>query len=428
MELFKDINSSQRKWRKFEFGGPAGSVIMTLALPVIVYYLYYSVRFNNASLLPSDIIDYFPFNGFIDSIIPTFTAVFLYAGWIIFQALLQAFLPGKTAQGKTLHDGTRLDYKMNGIASFIITLLAASVLVFTRVIETSVIYDNLGALISVVIIFTYLYGIFLYLYGKLKAPDTERSGNVLYDFFMGSSLNPRIGSFDLKFFSEARPGLILWVLINFSYAGMQYRMHGFVTIAMILVVVMQFWYILDYYLHEPAILTTMDIAYENFGFMLAFGDLAWVPFTYSLQALFLINHLHDIPVWGVILIVAVNAAGYYIFRTVNLQKHRFRTEPDTMIWGKKPECIETEKGTKLLLSGFWAWSRHFNYIGDILMALAWSLPTLFFTPVTYFYPIYFAILLIHRERRDNRHCAIKYGKDWDRYCEKVPWRIIPRIY
>jgi protein-S-isoprenylcysteine O-methyltransferase Ste14 len=245
---------------------------------------------------------------------------------------------------------------------------------------------------------------------------------------MGASLNPRIGSFDLKFFSEARPGLILWVLINFSFMGMQYKLHGTVTAAMILVVAMQFWYILDYYLNEPAILTTMDIAYENFGFMLAFGDLVWVPFTYSLQALFLINHLHDIPVWGIALIVAVNFAGYYIFRNVNLQKHRFRTEPDTLIWGKKPECIETEKGTKLLVSGFWAWSRHFNYIGDILMALAWSLPTLFFTPVTYFYPVYFALLLIHRERRDNRHCAVKYGKDWDRYCEKVPWRIIPRIY
>jgi delta14-sterol reductase/lamin-B receptor len=153
-----------------------------------------------------------------------------------------------------------------------------------------------------------------------------------------------------------------------------------------------------------------------------------VPFTYSLQALFLINNLHDIPVWGAILIIAINLAGYYIFRTVNLQKDRFRTDPDTMIWGKKPDCIETEKGTKLLVSGFWGWSRHFNYIGDILMALAWSLPTLFFTPVTYFYPIFFAVLLIHRERRDNRHCSVKYGKDWDRYCEKVPWRIIPRIY
>lgn len=34
----------------------------------------------------------------------------------------------------------------------------------------------------------------------------------------------------------------------------------------------------------------MDIIHDGFGFMLAFGDLAWVPFTYSLQAQFLLYH------------------------------------------------------------------------------------------------------------------------------------------
>ena len=31
---------------------------------------------------------------------------------------------------------------------------------------------------------------------------------------MGSELNPRIGSFDLKFFFELRPGLIGWILLD----------------------------------------------------------------------------------------------------------------------------------------------------------------------------------------------------------------------
>lgn len=34
----------------------------------------------------------------------------------------------------------------------------------------------------------------------------------------------------------------------------------------------------------------MDITTEGFGFMLAFGDLTWVPFTYSLQARYLVDH------------------------------------------------------------------------------------------------------------------------------------------
>ena len=46
----------------------------------------------------------------------------------------------------------------------------------------------------------------------------------------------------------------------------------------------------------------------------------------------------------------------------------------------------------------------------------------------YFYPIYFLILLVHRERRDNAHCKQKYGASWERYCERVPYRIIPYVY
>ncbi len=47
-------------------------------------------------------------------------------------------------------------------------------------------------------------------------------------------------------------------------------------------------------------------------------------------------------------------------------------------------------------------------------------------PLIYF--IYFAPLLIDRERRDHRACARKYGKDWETYCEKVKYRILPFVY
>ena len=48
--------------------------------------------------------------------------------------------------------------------------------------------------------------------------------------------------------------------------------------------------------------------------------------------------------------------------------------------------------------------------------------------VPYFYFFYFAPLLIDRERRDHAMCKRKYGADWDRYCEKVRYRIIPFVY
>jgi len=42
--------------------------------------------------------------------------------------------------------------------------------------------------------------------------------------------------------------------------------------------------------------------------------------------------------------------------------------------------------------------------------------------------VYFLILLVHRERRDSAMCLAKYGKDWERYCERVRWRMIPGVY
>lgn len=47
---------------------------------------------------------------------------------------------------------------------------------------------------------------------------------------------------------------------------------------------------------------------------------------------------------------------------------------------------------------------------------------------TYLYAVYFAVLLVHRERRDDAVCSEKYGEDWERYKKIAGWRIVPGIY
>ena len=42
---------------------------------------------------------------------------------------------------------------------------------------------------------------------------------VIYDFFIGRELNPRVGPIDLKFFCELRPGLIGWVILDLSFVA-----------------------------------------------------------------------------------------------------------------------------------------------------------------------------------------------------------------
>lgn len=160
--------------------------------------------------------------------------------------------------------------------------------------------------------------------------------------------------------------------------------------------------------------------------MLAFGDLAWVPFTYSLQARFLVQNDPDLPTWATVAIVLLHSVGYFVFRGANWQKDIFRSdfqmaEKLGMRW------MQTAHGKKLLISGFWGAARKINYFGDWLISLSWCLLTGFKSPIPYFYCTYFVVLLVHRAMRDDHACALKYGKDWSVYKQHVPYLFVPGL-
>lgn len=114
----------------------------------------------------------------------------------------------------------------------------------------------------------------------------------------------------------------------------------------VIVTFTQGFYVLDALWNEPAILTTMDIVTDGFGFMLAFGgksqesacnasliltlfpDLAWLPFIYSIQARYLSIHPVNLGYVRSAAIICVYLAGYYLFRASNNEKNRFRTNPN----------------------------------------------------------------------------------------------------
>lgn len=328
------------------------------------------------------------------------------------------------------------------------------------------IWDNYVQLISANIGFAFALSAFVYIRSfsvKAGNPDNRElaagghSGNLIYDFFIGRELNPRVtipifGVIDIKFIMELRPGLIGWILLDLAFIAHQYKIYGFVSDSIILVTTFQGLYVLDALWMESAVLTTMDITTDGFGFMLAFGDLVWLPFIYSLQARYLSVHPVHLGLGGILGILSLQGFGYYIFRSANNEKNRFRNDPnDPGIAHLK--YIKTASGRKLLVSGWWGAARHINYLGDWIMGWSYCLPTgiagYLIHPsstlssetdviqgeakgwgmvVTYFYIVYFAILLIHRERRDEELCRRKYGKDWEEYKKRVPSRILPGIY
>jgi protein-S-isoprenylcysteine O-methyltransferase Ste14 len=411
---------SRERARAFHFG----AVPLMLLLPLLVYYMWMCmVDYGGSMVVPrAEMLGRIP--------MPTATSVTIFAGWFSFQALLQTFAPGPWLKGPPLVDGARLMYRMNGWFSWWMTCAVVGAGCLVRLIPTTILYDQLGALMTTANVFTFAFAGYLYVLGKSRPDDGTRvtTGNIPYDYFIGTSLNPRIGRFDLKLFCEARPGLVAWVAIDLSLAAKQRALYGQISTPMIFVCLFHFWYIADYYLHEEAILTTWDIKHENFGWMLCWGDFVWVPFTYTLQAQYLVHHPFALSPLATVGLVLLQAMGYAIFRGANIQKHHFRTDPIRPIWGKTPEIIKTACGTPLLVSGFWGIARHLNYLGDLMMGLTWCLVCGFDHLLPYFYIIYFTILLAHRERRDHAACARKYGEDWSRYCARVPWRILPLVY
>jgi len=365
----------------------------------------------------------------------------------------------------------RLTYRINGHLAFWVTLLLLNVgwptwrnIVITTTTATSLmtayssasasavvltfgkapltwLYDHYTLLAFVTIV--YALGLSTYLYIKSYNYEVNtttgkkvpvllaaggNSGNIIYDYFMGRELNPRAikGTFDWKEFCELRPGLIGWFILNMAMLTKQYETLGYVTGSMILINIFQGMYVWDALYQERAILTTMDITTDGFGYMLIFGDLVWVPYTYSLQSRYLVDHDPYLPWYALLGIIMVNIIGYLIFRGANGQKDAFRRNPESMDVSHLT-YLHTKRGTKLLTSGWWGLARKINYTGDWIMGLSWCMLCGFDSIVPYYYAIYFAILLVHRSVRDDHMCREKYGDDWDRYKEFVPYRFIPGI-
>ena len=240
-----------------------------------------------------------------------------YVAYFLLHALLSLVVPGPEREGAPLVPasgrGARLRYKLNGLRCLVIVvaffLYVQLYAPFGRDgVERSGVplellqqparfglewlLDNWAALAVATTAFSFALSIFLYAFSF--APASEGSGpkvlaeggdtgHALYDFFIGRELNPRVafGQLDLKFFCELRPGLCMWLLINLGAAFRQANLAqsaggggGSIDAWMAAVLALEGFYVVDSVWNEEAILTTMDITTDGFGFMLAFGDLA----------------------------------------------------------------------------------------------------------------------------------------------------------
>lgn len=417
--------------KEFEWGGPIGGAFMSASLPVVVLGLNSLCSSSSCSLENVPNIVSLMVTEVVDSLELLPYALLLEIVWLIFHSLFYLAPIGKRVTGQPLRNGKVLSYNMNAIHAFAFCHAAAAVLHISGLFALSTLADLFVPLMLGAIVISGVMSVGLYL-ASFRSSSVllalgGNSGNPFYDFWIGRELNPRIGDLDLKFMCELRPGLIGWSLLNWAFVTRAYET-GVISPAIVLVALFESWYVADGLFIEEGNLTMMDIVHDGFGYMLCFGDLAWVPFIYTLKCKFMAYHPQQQSPLYLGLCVSMHIVGYLIFRGANTEKDLFRKNPkDPRV--QHLQVMKTSAGKSLIISGYWGICRHPNYVGDWLMTTSWSALCGPLHILPYFQSVYFAILLIHRQLRDEHQMQHKYGdEDWKRFCAQVKYRLIPYIY
>ena len=281
----------------------------------------------------------------------------------------------------------------------------------------------------------------------VRAPTTSPPS--LLRFFLGCEWNPRFdvpcvhvidGKLEwpaLKIFDVK-----MWLYLV-GAVGLQFNLcsffltqrlnHGNNSWAMYTYMFCFEWFLCEYMLFEEVHLYTYDIFAEKIGFKLVWGCLVFYPFFYCIGGFPLVTAQHDMNVGQCVFTVVLFLIGWCLTRGANMQKFYARTQPNEkhVLWGWIKQ--ETIPDTRILCSGFWGMSRHVNYMGEIVQALALSIPGVLVGEgmiryVPLLYPLYYLLLFVPRQFDDDVVCSMKYGDRWVEYKKRVPYRIIPGIW
>jgi 7-dehydrocholesterol reductase len=375
----------------------------------------------------------------------------------ILQAFLQITLPGKKVFGPPTPKGNVPVYKSNGILSYIVTIVLFTTTWHAGIFNPAAVYDATGTIISSSNIFSFLLCLFLYVKGRYapSSSDSGHTGSFLFDFYWGMELYPRLGRhFDIKTWTNCRMGMMSWAVLTLCYAAKQASLSstGYPSLSMLVTVGLMQIYIIKFYLWEDGYWASMDIAHDRAGYYLCWGCLVWVPAVYTSPAMYLVkqpgdflgsfdgilgNSTNTTSVGLASIIFLVGVLSIYVNYDSDRQRHYFRrTKGKCLIWGQPPRKIHAKYITAnghvneslLLASGWWGVARHFHYAPELMAAFMWSCTAGTASIVPYLYLMFLTALLVDRSYRDDERCRAKYGKSWEKYCELVPYRIMPFLF
>lgn len=428
----------------FKTRNTLGPLFLILTCPAFAMLMWYTNTALSGSLLA--LWELMLQQGFFHTIYMIWQPVFfgsplawkIILSFMAFQLILMRLLPGKPFYGPITPKGNVPVYKANGIIAFATTILSfCTASFYLKLFPATILYDNLGAILGALNFFSFIFCGFLYVKGRFAPSSTDSgiTGNMLFDYYWGTELYPRVFGWHLKKFITCRVGMMSWGLLLISYAAKQQELFG-LSNSMIISVALQLIYVTKFYIWETGYLRSLDIMHDRAGFYICWGCLVWVPCIYTSPSMYLVLHPIQLSPGIAAFIFVFGTACIMINYLADRQRQVVRaTQGECKVWNKKPLLMpatyQTERGeikqTILLASGWWGIARHFHYIPEIAAAFFWSLPALFFNFSPYFYVCYLTLLLLDRAFRDDKRCAKKYGQDWLAYCNLVRYKIVPFV-
>lgn len=356
--------------------------------------------------------------------------------FFLFQITLLEFLPGNKYCGPIPTDNRQITpvYKENGVKSFILTCLITQFCISIDVLNPLVIYFNVGIVWGLLNIYTLILCFYLLITIPSCFCDYFHNLNIIENFYIGQELYPIFHNLNIKFIINCRIGMMLWATLLIIYINSQYIMYRKSNPAMKVNFILQMIYIFKFFYCEKGYTNSLNIMHDKAGYYICWCYLVLVPSFYTLSSYHLVSYKGTNSENSKILLFT-GLLGIILTYWIDYQKKLFReTNGKCKIFGKRPKYLnvfyldnhDRHQTNKLLLSGFWCISKHFNYVTELIVAYSWCL-CCSNSIHRYMYPIFLTGFLLHRAERDSERCNNKYF-NWHRYCEIIKYKMIPGIY
>ncbi|XP_017758730.1 PREDICTED: lamin-B receptor [Eufriesea mexicana] len=408
-----------------EWGGWFGTLILIFLSPVIMILPQLMCTKNKCTFEYPNISR--DLNSYIN--LKVFTA---YLGLFLFVIIFSITPIGRKIDGLQSRI-ERLQYRINGFLCGLLSIIIFFACMYTEfdiidlILQNHIQFAISGWIIGIIL------SLLLFIKGG-RAPIANlnihgSTNSVIYNFWQGREINPRIGPVDFKI-NLFRTSMITIILINLSIvikAIEETEIYSLqrLNIGILLGTSLQIIYAMDALLFESAMLTTFEIMYEGTGYMLCTAYMIY-PFLPTLTTKYMLYHKIE-PTYVFIFPVFMFVLGYLLYRISNLQKNEFRRNPLSPSL-MHLETIPTVRGKKLIVSGLWGYVRHPNYLGDMIIWWSISCISLVIDILPYYYAIICTMLLIYRAIRDNERCKMRYGLAWEQYISRVKYMILYRIF